>query len=253
MYNNLMIFNWWLWSLSLESPVPWHGSPKFLWMSKLPACYNSTHALGHCERKWPGWQSGHTAGNGWSHAQSSAMTGHWIILPPKFNFLQLVPNTTQRHRAQRLLEGHSDNKENKGNAGKWVQTVMFKEMTEIKKSTSCCMLCYVFLDSEFDSLSFPCTLCQGVLHPAMEYAHDGEFSGGQAEAAPGSFSHLEWTGIWQLILLIQAPLILLKAIRKIHFKNPVPLGNRWRSFHQIYSGRLLVQTMKICNLSKKTP
>lgn len=76
------------------------------------------------------------------HAQSCAMTGHWIMLPPKFNFLQLVPNTTQRHRAQRLLEGHSDNKEKKGNAGKWLQTVMFKEMTEIKKKH---ILLYVML------------------------------------------------------------------------------------------------------------
>lgn len=40
------------------------------------------------------------------------------MLPRKFNFLQLVSNTSQRHRAHWLIEGHSDIKEKKGNAGK---------------------------------------------------------------------------------------------------------------------------------------
>lgn len=100
--------------------------------------------------EWPHWKEWLKPG---IHPQSCAMTGHQIILPWKFNFLQLVPNTTQRHRAQRLLEGHSDIKEKKGNAGKWVLTVMFKEMTEKKAHLP---VCYAFLDSECNSLSFPC-------------------------------------------------------------------------------------------------
>lgn len=69
----------------------------------------------------------------------------------------------------------------------------------------------------------PLPRCQGVLHPAMEYAHDGESSGGQLEAASGSFFHLEWPGIWQLIVLTQARLESAKSSKKKSVKKPSSL------------------------------
>lgn len=64
------------------------------------------------------------------YPNSCAMRGCWIILPWKFNFLQLVPTTTQRHGAQCLLEKISNTKEKTGNAGKLALIAAFKEMTE---------------------------------------------------------------------------------------------------------------------------
>lgn len=104
--------------------------------------------------EWP-----HCQRMAWYPCTDCAMTGHWIMLPRKFNFLQLVSNTSQRHRAHWLIEGHSDIKEKKGNAGKWVLTVMFKEMIEKIKKKAHPPACYVFLDSECNSVSFPCITC----------------------------------------------------------------------------------------------
>lgn len=167
--------------------------------------------------EWPHWREWLKPG---IHPQSCAETGHWIILPWKFNFLQLVPNTSQRHRAQHLLKGHSDIKEKKGNAGKRVLTVMFKEMTGEKKAHP--PVCYAFLDSESNSLSF-CITCAKVFFIQPWNIHDGEFSGGQAETASGSFSHLEWTGIWQLIVLILASLQSAKSNKKNSALKPSSL------------------------------